>query len=52
MSPTQHKPESFHASPSEAGLAAPGEFLYLACLHEGTDVAAPNVLAVKAWPES
>ena len=30
------KPQSFHASPAEALQAPPEEFLYLACLHEGT----------------
>ncbi len=40
------RPASFYASPEEA-LAAPAEeFLYLACLHEGTGVAAPDFLAV------
>ncbi len=37
---------SFHASPQEA-LAAPAEeFLYVACLREGTGVRAPDSLAV------
>ena len=37
---------SFHASPREA-LAAPAEeFLYLACLHEGTGVEKPDFIAV------
>ena len=30
------KPASFHGSPQEAMQAPPEEFLYLACLHEGT----------------
>jgi selenium-binding protein 1 len=41
-----HKPQSFHASPTEAQTAAPEEFLYVACLHEGTGVDAPDFLAV------
>ena len=40
------KPQSFHASPAEALHAPPEEFLYLACLHEGTGVDAPDFLAV------
>ena len=36
----------FYASPGEASHAAPEEFLYLACLHEGTGVRAPDFLAV------
>ena len=40
------KPQSFHASPAEALQAPPEEFLYLACLHEGTGVDAPDFLAV------
>ena len=36
----------FYASPREAFHAAPEEFLYLACLHEGTGVRAPDFLAV------
>jgi selenium-binding protein 1 len=40
------KPASFYASPSEAQQAPPEEFLYLACLHEGTGVDAPDFLAV------
>ena len=35
-----------YASPEEASHAAPEEFLYLACLHEGTGVRAPDFLAV------
>jgi selenium-binding protein 1 len=37
---------SFYASPAEAMQAPPEEFLYLACLHEGTGVDAPDFLAV------
>ena len=37
---------SFFASPKEALKARPEEFLYLACLHEGTGVEAPDFLAV------
>ena len=37
---------SFYASPQEALGAPPEEFLYLACLHEGTGVEAPDFLAV------
>jgi selenium-binding protein 1 len=40
------KPQSFYASPAEARDAPPEEFLYLACLHEGTGVAQPDFLAV------
>jgi selenium-binding protein 1 len=36
----------FYASPQEALQAPPEEFLYLACLHEGTGVRAPDFLAV------
>jgi hypothetical protein len=40
---TEHdKPASFHSSPQEALRAPPEEFLYLACLHEGTGVEAPD----------
>ena len=35
-----------YASPEEASHAAPEEFLYLACLHEGTGVREPDFLAV------
>ena len=43
----QHdKPASFHSSPQEAMQAPPEEFLYLACLHEGTGVETPDFLAV------
>ena len=34
----QSSPASFYASPAEALQAPPEEFLYLACLHEGTGV--------------
>ena len=37
---------SFDGSPQEALKAPPEEFLYLACLHEGTGVEAPDFLAV------
>ena len=37
---------TFYASPQEAREAPPEEFLYLACLHEGTGVRAPDFLAV------
>ena len=37
---------SFYASPAEALKAPPEELLYLACLHEGTGVDAPDFLAV------
>ena len=40
------KPASFHSSPQEAMQAPQEEFLYLACLHEGTGVEAPDFLAV------
>jgi methanethiol oxidase len=44
---TEHnQPASFHSSPQEAMQAPPEEFLYLACLHEGTGVEAPDFLAV------
>jgi len=43
---TGHRPASFHASPEEALKAPPEEFLYVACLHEGTGVDAPDFLAV------
>ena len=39
-------PASFYASPQEARQARPEEFLYLACLHEGTGVDKPDFLAV------
>ena len=37
---------ALYASPAEALNAPPEEFLYLACLHEGTGVDAPDFLAV------
>jgi selenium-binding protein 1 len=37
---------SFYASPEEARKAPAEEFLYLACLHEGTGVERPDFLAV------
>ncbi len=40
------KPASFHSSPQQAMQAPPEEFLYLACLREGTGVEAPDFLAV------
>src|SRR3989337_858397 len=40
------RPASFYESPREALGAPPEEFLYLACLHEGTGVAEPDFLAV------
>ena len=46
MSHTHDKPASFYASPEEALQAPPEEFLYLACLHEGTGIDAPDFLAV------
>src|SRR5256714_1377566 len=46
MEHEHHKPASFYASPKEAFQAPPEEFLYLACLHEGTGVDAPDFLAV------
>ena len=46
MQHAHDKPASFHASPQEAMQAPPEEFLYLACLHEGTGVEAPDFLAV------
>jgi selenium-binding protein 1 len=40
------RPASFYASPEEALAAPPEEYLYVACLHEGTGVEAPDFLAV------
>jgi methanethiol oxidase len=40
------RPASFHGSPQEALQAPPEEFLYVACLHEGTGVEKPDFLAV------
>src|SRR3954468_23938808 len=43
----QHsRPVSLYASPEEALKAPPEEILYLACLHRGTGVRAPDFLAV------
>jgi selenium-binding protein 1 len=42
----QTRPASFYGSPEEARHAAPEEFLYLACLHEGTGVREPDFIAV------
>ena len=39
-------PTSLHSSPQEAMRAPPEELLYVACLHEGTGVDAPDFLAV------
>jgi selenium-binding protein 1 len=39
-------PASFYASPQEALQAPLEDFLYVACLHEGTGVEAPDFLAV------
>jgi methanethiol oxidase len=39
-------PASFYASPAEAMHAPAEEFLYVACLHEGTGVDRPDFLAV------
>src|ERR671937_468668 len=39
-------PATFYSSPAEAQKASPEEFLYLACLHEGTGVEKPDFLAV------
>ena len=45
--PDQHSsPASFYESPQAARHARPEEFLYLACLHEGTGVDEPDFLAV------
>src|SRR3982751_7104671 len=37
---------TLYASPADAIQSAPEDFLYLACLHEGTGVRAPDFLAV------
>ena len=53
MAQHRHRPASFYASPQEARQAGPEEFLYLACLHEGTGVDKPDFLAVvdaEEWP--
>jgi selenium-binding protein 1 len=44
----ESNPASFYASPQDALQAPPEEFLYLACLHGGTGVEAPDFLAVVA----
>src|SRR3989449_6930208 len=46
MNHQHEKSASFHASPQDALRAPQEEFLYLACLHEGTGVDAPDFLAV------
>src|SRR6516162_6562474 len=46
MSPEQERPASFYESPKEALTAPREEFLYVACLHEGTGVDKPDFLAV------
>ena len=46
MSEANNSKGSLYASPEEALKAPPEEFLYLACLHEGTGVRAPDFLAV------
>jgi len=43
---THESSSSFHASPQDAMDAGAEEFLYLACLHEGTGVQKPDFLAV------
>jgi methanethiol oxidase len=43
---SSESPPSFYASPADAMRAPAEEFLYLACLHEGTGVDAPDFLAV------
>jgi selenium-binding protein 1 len=43
---THERPASFHRSPQEAMRAPAEEFLYMACLHEGTGVEKPDFLAV------
>ena len=40
------RPVTLHASPEDAMRAPAEELLYLACLHEGTGVQAPDFLAV------
>src|SRR6478736_2895527 len=45
--PHQHSsPASFYESPQAACHARPEDFLYLACMHEGTGVDEPDFLAV------
>src|SRR5918996_1486165 len=43
---SHHPSTSFYGSPEEASRAPAEEFLYVACLHEGTGVEAPDFLAV------
>jgi hypothetical protein len=45
---TYRRPASFLASPEDALAAPQEEFLYLACLREGTGVDAPDFLAPRA----
>ena len=45
MSPV-NRPATFYGSPAEAQRAPQEELLYVACLHEGTGVDAPDFLAV------
>jgi methanethiol oxidase len=40
------RPASFYGSPQEAMQAPPEEFLYVACLYEGTGIDKPDFLAV------
>jgi methanethiol oxidase len=42
----QQRPGSFYGTPREAMQSRPEEFLYVACLHGGTGVDAPDFLAV------
>jgi selenium-binding protein 1 len=42
----EHRPPSFHATPTEALKAPAEEYLYLACLHKGTGAERPDFLAV------
>ena len=46
MQHEHERPASFHGSPQDAMTAPKEEFLYLACLHEGTGIAKPDFLAV------
>ena len=46
MSEPAHRPATFYTSPEDATHAAPEEYLYVACLHEGTGVRKPDFLAV------
>ncbi|HST16340.1 MAG TPA: selenium-binding protein SBP56-related protein [Gaiellaceae bacterium] len=46
MSGQEARPASFHGSPAEAMQADPEQLLYLACLHGGTGVEAPDFIAV------